>query len=153
MSAKLAESNIEMIRALIQGCRDDQAGFLMAAEPASNSDLKAFFISRSMERARFAAELDSVARRLGEEELARSSGTAGLSQSAWIDLKLKRRPGDIVVLRTVAMAEANTRNTYRQALAAGFPPEVESILERQAESVSDAYDQVCTLRDMRGKAA
>ena len=28
-----------------------------------------------------------------------------------------------------------------------------NVLERQAESISDSYDQICTLRDMRGQAA
>jgi len=45
------------------------------------------------------------------------------------------------------------RDFYRQALSLEFPSEVAALLERQADSVSDAYDQICTLRDMRGKAA
>jgi uncharacterized protein (TIGR02284 family) len=149
----MADDNLDGIKKLIETCRDGQAGYLEAAEHAKNAELRAFFSGQSMERARFAAELESVARRLGEAYPTRSPSMANKMHCAWIDLKYKLGGGDAGVLHSVEAGEHNAKNHYQQALDAGLPPEVRTILERQAESVFAAYDQVCMLRDMYKKAA
>jgi hypothetical protein len=181
MTQKQTENNIDVIAGLIKSCRAGQAGFLSAAERTRNSDLGAYFTGRSMERARFAAELERVARQLGEADLSRSGvpgkpavgllGSSGVPgkpavgllgssapmaeqvHRAWVELNLARRASDSGILSVVAEAERTTRDFYRQALSLELPAEVAALLERQAESISDAYHQICTLRDMRGQAA
>ncbi len=68
MGAEMADDTIKMIEKLIETCRDGQAGFLEAAEHTRNSELRDFFSSQSLERSKFAGELESVARHLGQAE-------------------------------------------------------------------------------------
>ncbi len=147
------ENNIDVIAGLIKSCRVAQAGFLNAAEHVRNSDLSAYFTGMSMERARFAAELERAAQQLGEAGFSRSAAMAERVQRAWADLQFARGANDGTILSAVSAAERTTRDFYQQALSLDFSTQVRSLLERQAESISDAYDQICTLRDMRGKAA
>ena len=166
MTEKQAVPNVDVIAGLIKSCRAAQAGFLSAAERTRSSDLGAYFTGQSMERARFAAELERAARQLGEADLSRggvpdkpSVGLLGLGAAAerthraWVELNVARGSSDSGILSAVAAAEQTTWDLYRQALSMEFPAEVAALIERQADSVSDAYDQICTLRDMRGKAA
>ena len=147
------ENNIDVIAGLIKSCRAAQAGFLNAAEHARNSDLGAYFTGRSLERARFAAELERAALQFDGANLSRSAPMAERVYRAWVELTFPRGASDGAILTAVAAAERTTRDYYQQALSLDFPPEVAALLERQAESISDAYDQICTLRDMRGRAA
>ena len=153
MSADFADQKIDLIKKLIETCRDGQAGYLEAAEHARNAELRAFFSAQAMERARFAAVLESVARHLGEADPSHSPSIASQIHRAWIDLKFKLGGGDAGVLASVEDGEHNATMHYQQALQADFPADVLTILERQAESVSAAYDQVCALRNMYKKVA
>ena len=153
MTEKQTENNIDVIAGLIQCCRTAQAGFLNAAEHVRNSDLSAYFTGRSMERARFAAELERAAHQVGEAEISRTAAMAERVHRAWVDLQFARGRNDGAILGMVAAVERTTRDFFQKALDLEFPADVKALLEQQAESISDAYDQVCTLRDMRGKAA
>lgn len=149
----MVDNTIEMIGKLIETCRDGQAGFLEAAEHTRNAELRAYFSRQGLERAKFAAELESVARRLGEAEPGGSPSVAGKLHRAWIDLKHKMGGGDACILESVEFGQRIARNRYREALQAGLPLNVLAIVERQAESVFDAHDQVRTLEDMYRSAA
>lgn len=151
---KIADKNVDLIKKLIETCRDGQAGYLEAAEHARNAELRAFFSRQAMERARFAAELESVLRRLGEADASQgSTSMVSKMHRAWIDLKFKLGGRDAAVLSSVEAGEFNAKSHYLEALHAGLPSEVQTILERQAESVFAAYDQVCSLHSMYAKAA
>ena len=157
MSTEIAEQNadknVDLIRKLIETCRDGQAGYLEAAEHARNPDLRAFFSQQAMERARFAAELEGLMRRLGEDESSPGPSIASKMHRAWIDLKYRLGGRDLGVLGSVEAGEHNAKTHYLEALQAALPPEVQTILERQAESVFAAYDQVCSLRSVYSNAA
>ena len=153
MTDRQTENNLDVIAGLIKSCRAAQAGFLNAAEYVRNSDLGAYFTGRSMERARFAAELQRAAQQVGEADLARIGGMAERVHRAWAELQFARGRNDGEILSMVSTAERTTRDFYQQALNLGLSAEVRGLLERQAENISDAYDQICTLRDMRGRAA
>lgn len=150
---KISEKNLEIIRKLIETCRDGQGGYLEAAEHARNAELRAFFSQQAMERARFAAELEGVLHRLGKTESSPGSSMAGRVHRAWIDLKYKLGGRDAGVLSSVAAGEFNAKSHYLEALQAGLPLEVHALLERQSDSVFAAYDQVCSLHSMYAKAA
>lgn len=147
-----AEAHLPHIKNLIEVCRDAQAGYLIAAEHARSAELRAFFTSQSMERARFAAELEGLARRISGASL-RRTGIVDRINRAWLELKQKLGAGDAGVLETVELSERNGMHQYRQALESALPEELHALVERQMEGVSAAYDQVCALRDMGGKAA
>jgi uncharacterized protein (TIGR02284 family) len=153
MAAETMSNQLELIHKLIETCRDGQAGYLEAAEYAHNEELKRFFSTQAMERARFAGELERAAQRLGESSSSVGPSFANKVHRAWIDLKHKLGAGDASVLGSVETGESNAKAHYQQALAAELPPEMRSIIERQAESISMAYSQVCALRTMYKKAA
>ncbi len=116
MSDQTADKNVELIKKLIETCRDGQAGYLEAAEHARNADLRAFFSQQAMERARFAAELEGVARRLGEADPAQDSSIVSKIHCAWIDLKYKLGGRDAGVLGSVEAGEHNAKTHYLEAL-------------------------------------
>jgi uncharacterized protein (TIGR02284 family) len=149
----MPDENMDVIQKLIEVCREGHEGYLEAAEHVRNSALRAFFSSQSMERAKFAAELESVARRLGNEDLSQDPSLANLIHRAWIDLKIRFGSNDATVLGAVESGERAAKDLYLQALSAGLPAEVQTLIERQAESVVGAYDQVCTLHNVYVKAA
>lgn len=153
MSAAMADDSLDIIAKLIETCRDGQAGYLEAAELARNHALRGLFSNQAMERARFAAELEHLAIRLGEDDPGRGPSFANQLHRAWIDLKNKLGGGDASVLESVEVGENNAQRHYHAALQAGLPPEVHRIIEEQAESVSAALDQIRTLRDVYKRAA
>jgi len=153
MAAESVSNQLEIVHKLIETCRDGQAGYLEAAEFAHNTELKTFFANQALERARFAAELEHAAQRLGEASPSVNTSLVNRVHRAWIDLKHKLGAGDASVLGSVETGESNARAHYEQALAADLPFEIRRIVERQAESVSMAYSQVCALRTMYTKAA
>lgn len=153
MDAAETQAHLQLVKNLIDVCRDAQAGYLIAAEHARSAELRAFCTSQSMERARFAAELEGIARRMGAGDSLRRTGIIDRISRAWLELKQKLGAGDAGVLDNVEGFEREGVNQYRQALKEPLPEELQAALERQSESVSAAYDQVCALRDMGGKAA
>jgi uncharacterized protein (TIGR02284 family) len=153
MSTEMADEEMDVIKKLIETCRDAQAGYLEAAEHVRSSALRAFFSRQSIERAKFAAELESVARRRGETEPDQSPSIANKIHRAWIDLKTKFGGGDASVIESVEFEERSAKDHYLEALSVGLPLDLQTVLERQAESVVGAYEQVCTLRKVYRQAA
>jgi uncharacterized protein (TIGR02284 family) len=153
MCAEMVDNTIDVIEKLIETCRDGQAGYLEAAEHARNHELRAFFSQQGLERAKFAGELESEARHLGEADPERKPSVASTLHRAWIDLKHKLGAGDESILESVESGEHNARNHYHEALRAGLPRNLQEIVERQAESVFAAHDQVRTLQGVYKRAA
>jgi uncharacterized protein (TIGR02284 family) len=149
----MANDIIEVLEKLIETCRDGQAGYLDAAEHSRNAELRNYFQRQSMERSKFAGELEKVAQRLGESDPGRSPSIANKLHRAWIDVKYRLGGGDASVLGSVEAGEDNAKHHYLEALRADLPVDVRTIIERQAESVFDAYAQVRTLRDVYKRAA
>jgi uncharacterized protein (TIGR02284 family) len=149
----MADDTIDTIVRLIETCRDGQAGYLEAAELARNGELRNFFAHQSLERSKFAGELESVARNLGDAAPGRGPSYAARLHHAWIDLKQMLGGGDASVLSSVELGESHAKSHYKEALQADLPAYVHDIIERQAESVSAAYDEVNALSSVYKKAA
>jgi uncharacterized protein (TIGR02284 family) len=153
MAPEIVSNQLAIVHKLIETCRDGQAGYLEAAESARNTELKTFFSDQAMERARFAAELERVAFRFGDIHPDVNTSFASTVHRAWIDLKHKLGAGDASVLGSVETGESKAKAHYQQALAADLTADLRQIIERQAESVSIAYSQVCALRSIYKNAA
>jgi len=149
----MADDILTIIGKLIETCRDGQAGYLDAAEHTRSAELRNYFQRQSMERSRFAGELEKIARKFGESDPGREPSIANKLHRAWIDVKYRLGAGDASVLASVELGEDNAKDHYREALKAELPLEVHNLVERQAESVFDAYDQVRTLCGVYNKAA
>jgi uncharacterized protein (TIGR02284 family) len=144
---------VSVVEALIETCKDGQKGYQDAASHVKRSDLKTYFNEQSMERGRFAQELQSELAKLGEPGKKVSSSVSGALHRAWIDTKASLGGGDKTILESVEKGEDNAKDTYQKALSASLPPSVSEIVRRQAASVQKAHDKVKSLRDTAEAAA
>jgi len=149
----MAENTIDIVEKLIETCRDGQAGYRDAAEHTQNSELKELFNRQSLERAKFAGELEIIVQQLGKTDPDRTPSMANKLHRAWFDLKQKFGGGDASVLESVETGEDNAKKHYQDAMNANLPADVQEIVERQARSIFAAHDRIRVLRDHFKKAA
>ena len=147
-----ANSTLDVLQELIETCRDGETGYAHAAGIAANPELKAYFTERSQERHRFLKELQELAQRSGEARPDTSGSVAGTLRRAWFEAKVDVGLGDQAILNSVESGEDAAKRAYEKALASPLTEQAQNIIQRQAESVFDAHDQVRDLRD-REKAA
>ncbi|PYX64248.1 MAG: hypothetical protein DMG74_13545 [Acidobacteria bacterium] len=138
---------ISVLETLIETCRDGEKGYKDAAEHVKRPDLKAFFAEQSVERGRFARELEAELARLGKPGKKESGSVAGAMHRAWIDTKANLGGGDHTILESVEQGEDSAKEAYEKALNASLPSEVQMIVRRQAEGIRRAHDKVKSMRD------
>jgi len=144
---------ISVIEELIQTCKDRQKGYLEAATHVKRSDLKAFFNGQSLERSRFAGELQAELIRLGKPDKKLSGSVIGTLHRTWIDTKVSLGGGDKTVLDWLEHGEDRAKDAYQKAVTADLPENVAQIVRRQVASVQAAHDKVKSLRDAAERAA
>jgi Domain of unknown function (DUF2383) len=79
---------INVLEELIQTCKDGQKGYQEASSKVKRSDLRTFFNEQSLERARFAGELEVELIRLGKPDKKVSGSVVGSLHRAWVDTKV-----------------------------------------------------------------
>jgi len=142
------ENNVvSVLENLIETCKDGEKGYKDAAEHVKRSDLKGYFNEQSMERGRFATELQSQLARVGKPDKKVSGSASAAMHRAWIDTKVALGGGDHTILESVEKGEDNAKETYQKALSGALPAGVDEIVRRQAASVQKAHDKVKMLRD------
>ena len=144
---------LNVVEKLIQTCKDGENGYRDAAEHVKRSDLKTFFLSQSLERAKFAGELQAELPRLGEHDKKDSGSVSAAMHRAWIDTKVAVGAGDKAILESVERGEDSAKEAYEKALTGSLPSNVAEIVRRQAASVKSAHDRVRELRDAAKAAA
>jgi len=143
----------DILQELIETNRDGQNGYREAAEHVKDPEIRSFFIEQSLERARFAGELEYLIREFGESNPDRTGSVVGTLRRKWIDVKTALGGGDHAILESVEQGEDSAKKAYEKALKASLPTNVLEVVRRQAESVSAAHDLVKTGRDRLKKAA
>lgn len=143
---------ISVTEKLIETCRDGEKGYHDAAEHVKRTDLKSYFNQQSLERARFAQELQAELSRLGKPDKKVSASATGAMHRAWIDTKANLGGGDKTILESVEQGEDNAKDTYQKALSGNLPSSLTEIVRRQAASVQRAHDHVRNLRDTAAAA-
>jgi len=143
---------ISVLEKLIETCKDGQKGYQEAASKIKRSDLKTFFNEQSLERSRFAGELEAELIRLGKPDEKVSGSSVASLHRAWIDTKVALGGGDKTVLDWLEHGEDIAKDAYQKAVTGDLPENVAQIVRRQAASVQAAHDKVRSLRDM-AKAA
>jgi uncharacterized protein (TIGR02284 family) len=139
---------ISTIDNLIETLKDGHEGFKEAAEGVKDPQLKSLFSEYSQQRSRFAGELQSQARNLGESEPKTSSTTAGALHRAWINLKSAvTRGDDHAVLAECERGEDSAVEEYKKALDSNLPEPVSDIIARQYSEIKNAHDRIRNLRD------
>jgi uncharacterized protein (TIGR02284 family) len=141
---------IDVVENLIETCKDGENGYRDAAEHVKRSDLKTFFLSQSLERAKFAGELQAELPRLGEHEKKDSGTVKAALHRAWINTKVSLGGGDKAILQWLEQGEDIAKASYEKALSGSLPGNILEIVRRQATSVKKAHDRV---RDWRDAAA
>ena len=144
---------ISVIEDLIETCRDGQKGYQDAASHVKRPDLKTFFNEQSLERARFAGELEAELIHLGKPDKRVSGSVGGTLRRAWIDTKVSLGGGDKTILESVEAGEDNAKESYQKAVTGDLPENIAQIVRRQAASVQRAHDRVKSLRDEARAAA
>jgi conserved hypothetical protein len=141
---------ISTINDLIETLKDGQRGFREAADAVKDPQLKSLFNEYSLQRSRFAGELQNEAVRLGESKPEESSSAAGAMHRAWIDLKSAVTSGDDhAILAECERGEDSAVSEYREVMEEGtLSAPIRDIVSRQYSEVKSAHDRIKQLRDV-----
>jgi uncharacterized protein (TIGR02284 family) len=143
---------ISTVNSLIETLKDGQEGFRQAAEAVKDSELKSLFSDYSLERSRFAGELQEELRQIGDADPEDSSSVAGAMHRAWINLKAAATSGDDhAILAECKRGEDSAISEYQKAMEADLSSPLRDTVSRQYDKVKMAHDRVRNLRDSRDK--
>ena len=140
---------ISTINSLIETLKDGQDGFRQAAEAVADPELKSLFSEYSLQRSRFAGELQNQAINLGESKPEDSSSAAGAMHRAWINLKSAiTSRDDHAILAECERGEDSAVKEYKDAMEAeNLSSPIREIVSRQYTAVKSAHDRIKQLRD------
>ena len=144
---------VSTVNSLIETLKDGQEGFRQAAEAVKDTALKSLFSEYSLQRAKFAGELQNEAiRSLGESNPEDTSSTAGALHRAWINLKSAiTNQDDHAILAECERGEDSAVNEYKKAMEENLSAPLRDIVSRQYADVKAAHDRVKALRDQTDK--
>lgn len=135
---------------LIETLKDGAAGFATAAERLADSDradLAATLRGHSEQRASFAAELEELAARYGDD-LDESGSLAAKAHRGWMAVKdAISGSSPSGVLEAAEQGEDHAVSEYDDALAKDLSGDLRGVVERQAAAVKEAHAEIRTLRD------
>lgn len=143
------KETISTINDLIETLKDGQEGFRQAAEAVENPELKSLFNECSLQRARFAGELQSEAVTLGESKPEDKGSTTGALHRSWINLKgaIAKRD-DHAILAECERGEDSAVHEYQKALEDDdLTGPAREIISRQYDKVKGVHDRIKQLRD------
>src|SRR5256885_16182175 len=139
---------ISTVNCLIETLKDGEKGFKEAAEAVKDPQLKSLFQEYSQQRSRFASELQTQARSLGESEPEKTSSTAGAMHRAWINLKSAVTSGDDkAILSECERGEDSAVHEFEEAMQDGLTGQVREMVSRQFSAIKSAHDRGKHLRD------
>lgn len=142
---------LDLLRELIEVCKDGETGYTHAAGIVTNPKLKSYFQEESLERARFVQDLKHAAESLGDKPAASGSVTGALHR-VWLEAKADVGLGDQSVLNSVEQGEDRAKQAYESALREDWPADIRGMLQQHARSIFAAHDYVRDVRDQK-KAA
>src|SRR6266850_7123114 len=132
---------------LIQTLKDGQEGFKQASEAVRDPQLKSLFTEYSQQRSRFATDLQSQVRNLGEKPETDSSA-AGALHRGWINLKSVVTGGDDhAILAECERGEDSAVEEYKKALDDDLSPAARELVSLQFPEIKAAHDRIRSLRD------
>ncbi len=140
---------ISTINGLIETLKDGQEGFRQASEAVKDPQLKVLFNEYSLQRSKFAGELQNEAIGLGEDEPETESSAAGAMHRAWINLKgAITSHDDHAILAECERGEDSAVNEYKKALEDDdLSAPIRETISRQYADVKRAHDRIRGLRD------
>jgi len=154
MNMKTATSDVLLVlTGLIKICRDGQEGFRDAAENIQDPGLKTQLGAFSLQRAKFAGELQTAAYELGDHDPEDAGSIAGGLHRNWAQLKGAINGNDPhAILSECERGEDEAVCTYEHALEDyDLPRNIREIIEQQFGEIKNAHDTVKQLRDASKK--
>ena len=143
----------DVLEGLIQICRDGQAGYRDAAEHAKDPELKRLLTEVSLERAKFAGDLENEAVRWGDADVVRTGTVPGAVHRGWAKLKANLGGGDDAILSSLESGDEHARKHYDAAIRSDdTPADVVGILRNQAQAIVGTLDRIRSLRRRRDAA-
>lgn len=143
----------ETLERLIETCRDGQDGYRDAAEHVKDLELKKLLSEVSLERAKFAGDLENEAIRWGRADVDRSGSTLGAIHRGWTGLKATLGRGDDAILSSMETADSHAQKQYDECIRDGhLPDDILGIIRNQAQAIVGTLDRIRALRQRR-KAA
>ena len=144
---------ISTVNGLIETLKDGEKGFKEAAEAVKDPQLKSLFQEYSQQRSRFANELRTQAKSLGESDPEKTSSAAGVMHRAWINLKSAVTSGDDkAILSECERGEDSAVHEFEEAVHDGLTSPLRDIVSRQFSEIKSAHDRVKQLRDAAKKS-
>ena len=140
---------ISTINDLIETLKDGQEGFKQAADAVKDSQMKSLFSEFSLQRAKFAGELQNEAISLGDHNPEDSGSTSGAMHRTWINLKAAITSGDDhAILAECERGEDSAVNEFKKAMEEKeLAAPVRETISRQYADVKRAHDRIRELRD------
>ena len=148
MSNSLSDT-ISTLNKLIETCKDGQEGFRLAAEGITDDeDLKGFLFSCSLQRSKFAGELQNEAIALGEPEPSETSTVKAALHRGWINLRnVVTGHDNYSILAECERGEDTAISDYKKAIATSLSSPLAEIVNRQFQEVLATHNSVKGLRD------
>jgi len=148
------EQIVDALQNLIEISRDGQSAYRDGAEHVKDPSLKRMLSEISLERAKFAGDLENEAVRWGHADVVRSGTALAAVQRGWTDLKSSLGGGDDTLLAALEAGDAAAQREYdRYIRASQLPAEILGIIRNQAQAVVGTQHWIRALRQQRKKAA
>jgi uncharacterized protein (TIGR02284 family) len=139
---------ISTLNNLIETLKDGQEGFKQSAGGVDDPQLKTLFDTLSLQRSKFAGELQSEVTSLGESKPEDSGSASGAMHRTWINIKSAVTNRDRhAILAEAERGEDSAVAAYKDAMAKDLPAPVKEIVARQQTEVKAAHDKIRNLRD------
>ena len=140
---------VNNLQELLEKNYDAEKGFTKAMKNAENPRLKSFLKHQAAQRSRFTNELTQEIRNLNEEPKDSGSFTGDLHRT-WIDIKSAVSGNeDEAVLEECIRGEKASWDEYTNKLKnENFPPNIASVVQKQATEIQNTLSKVKTLEDI-----
>jgi uncharacterized protein (TIGR02284 family) len=139
---------ISTLNGLIETLKDGQEGYKQSAGGVDDPQLRSTFNALSLQRSKFAGELQSEVESLGDPDPEDSSSVAGSMHRAWINVKSAVTNRDRhAILAEAERGEDAAVSAYKDAMEKELPAPVKEIVTRQSAEVKTAHDKIRNLRD------
>ncbi len=141
------ENVVEVLNDLLENARDGEYGFDACANEVDDAQLKRVFSQRASDCRAAASELEQLITQYGGEPA--SGGTAsGAMHRGWVHVKAGvGADGAKSMLEECERGEDAAVARYRKALKSDLPPDVLTVVQRQADGAQKNHDQIKMMRD------
>ena len=115
--------------------------------------LKKLLSEISLERARFAGDLENEAIHYGNADVNRSGSTLGAIQRGWTGLKAALGGGDDAILSSMESGDTYAQDQYDDYIRQGqLPDEILGIIRNEAQAIVGTLDRIRALRQQQRAA-